>query len=116
MNTLQSKQAVFAHLVAQLIYNLNQQGYDVTFGEAYRPPETADLYAKQGRGIAKSLHTKRLAIDLNLFLNGKYLTETDEYLVAGLMWEGYSTKDIVCCWGGRFKDGNHFSVMHDGIK
>lgn len=116
MSTLRDKQAKFSVLIAKLIHNITQAGYEVTLGEAYRPPETAALYAKQGRGIKKSLHTQRLAIDLNLFLNGKFLTQTDEYLVAGLMWEGYSEGDVICSWGGRFNDANHFSCMHDGIK
>jgi hypothetical protein len=116
LSTLHNKQTTFTVLVARLITDLTRKGYLVTFGESYRPPETAKLYEDQGRGIQNSLHTKRLAIDLNLFLNGEYLTRTDEYKVAGELWEGYSIGDVRCSWGGRFQDGNHFSIEHNGVK
>jgi hypothetical protein len=44
------KQKTLAGNIALLILRVQKQGYKLTFGEAYRPPETADMYAKQGRG------------------------------------------------------------------
>jgi uncharacterized protein YcbK (DUF882 family) len=64
--SLQSKQSRFARMVAALIVKATELGYEVTFGEAYRTPEQAALNAKSGKGISNSLHTERLAIDLNL--------------------------------------------------
>lgn len=98
-------------MVANLIIKAHQLGYTLSFGEAYRPPELAELYAKKGTGIANSLHTHRLAIDLNLFKDGKYLTKTSEYQTLGEWWE-----TIGGSWGGRFNDGNHFSLEHRGVK
>lgn len=105
-------------LVARLLRHLDSIGYEITFGETYRSPETAQIYALDGRGIARSLHTARLAIDLNLWRNNRYLTDADDYLVAGEIWESYSTPDFTCCWGGRFKsrDAVHFSIEHLGIR
>lgn len=116
--TLSSKQREFARLVGRLLRAIDSLGYEVTLGEAYRPPETAALYAKEGRGIARSLHTARLAIDLNLWRNNQYLTDPKEYLPAGELWESYSTPDIHCCWGGRFQiaDAVHFSIAHGDLK
>lgn len=114
--TLREKQAAFSVLVAKLIIEATRRGYTVTLGEAWRPPETAALYAKQGKGIAHSLHTDRLAIDLNLFRDGVYFGRSDSYQPLGEWWEAQSTADLPCAWGGRFTkpDGNHFSIRHDG--
>ena len=117
--TLREKQSTFVQLVAQLIEYATRHGYSMTFGEAYRTPEQAAWNAAHGVGITASLHTKRLAIDLNLFdSEGVYLTKTDAYLLLGIWWEAQSTPDYTCAWGGRFSrpDGNHFSLAHRGIR
>jgi hypothetical protein len=67
----------------------------------------ADLYAKQGKGIKNSLHLKRLAIDLNLFKDGAYLSDTESHRPFGEWWEA---QDPLNRWGGRFKDGNHYEM------
>lgn len=111
---LSEKQATFTVMVAQLIIWAEQQGYQLTFGEAYRTPEQAEHYAKSGKGIKQSLHTLRLAVDFNLFIKGIYQTETNAYQPLGEYWEGLGGS-----WGGRFKsrpDGNHFSLQHNGVR
>lgn len=113
---LRRKQSAFVRLVARLIDHASAEGFEFTCGEAYRSPEEAARLAKTGKGITKSLHTERLAIDLNLFKDGKYLTLTEHYRPLGEWWEAQSTPEIECCWGGRFNDGNHFSVAHGGRK
>jgi hypothetical protein len=114
--TLREKQSRFAVLVAQLILEAQRLGYQVTFGEAYRSPEEAARLAHAGLGIARSLHTDRLAIDLNLFVDGVYQTATSAYGELGAWWEAQSDDEVVCAWGGRFAraDGNHFSIAHGG--
>lgn len=114
--TLNEKQAAFAVLIARLILHAQTLGYALTFGEAYRSPEEAARLALAGKGVAQSLHTQRLAVDLNLFIGGVYQTGTADFEILGEWWEAQSTTDLRCCWGGRFKDGNHFSVAHDGRK
>lgn len=111
--TLGQKQRRFTRMLAELILEAYSLGYEITFGEAYRPPETAALYARDGRGISNSLHTSRLAVDLNLFRNGTYLTDSKDYLPLGEIWEKMGG-----AWGGRFSrpDGNHFSLEHNGVK
>lgn len=108
------KQKRFAFLVAKLITFGIGRGYEFTFSEAYRPKETAELYAKDGRGIVDSLHCIRLAIDLNAFKAGVYLTKSEDYRELGEFWESLSVPGAECAWGGRFNDGNHFSIRHAG--
>jgi hypothetical protein len=114
--TLRQKQSIFALRVARLILKANEMGYEVTFAEAYRSPEEAARQAKAKKGIAQSLHTQRLAIDLNLFKDGVYLSSSESHRPLGEWWERQSTEGADCCWGGRFHDGNHYSIAHDGRK
>ncbi len=111
--TLREKQSLFVTLVARLILEAQTRGYALTFGEAYRTPEQAALNAKNGTGIAHSLHTDRLAIDFNLFKDGVYQAASDAYRPLGEFWE---TLHELCRWGGRFTkpDGNHFSLTDGG--
>lgn len=114
--TLREKQSAFARMVSMLIIEAEERGYEVTLGEVYRSPEEAARLAKLGKGITNSLHVVRLAIDINLFKNGKYLTTTEAHRPLGLWWESLSSDQIRCSWGGRFGDGNHYSVEHAGRK
>ena len=102
--SLGSKQRRFTRMVAELILFAYRSGYELTFGDAYRDPRTP-------YGHTESLHRKRLAVDLNLFKDGKYLTATDDHTPLGEYWE-----HLGGTWGGRFKDGNHYSLEHNGMK
>lgn len=114
--TLRQKQSVFVVLVADLIRHAAALDYDLTFGDAYRSPAEAARLAKAGKGIKASLHCQRLAIDLNLFKDGHFLTSTEAHRPLGEWWERQSTATYQCCWGGRFGDGNHYSIAHGGRK
>lgn len=111
--TLREKQSLFVRLVAELIQFATQEGFELTFGEAWRTPEQSALNAKSGKGIKNSLHVDRLAIDLNLFKDGQYLSDTESHRVLGEWWERLHP---MCRWGGRWKDGNHYSLEHEGRK
>lgn len=115
--TLREKQSIFVLLVADLIQYAAAQGYQLTFGEAYRSPEEAARLAAAGKGIKTSLHTQRLAVDLNLFRDGQYFSASEAHRPLGEWWEQQSNPpDYQCCWGGRFGDGNHYSLAHGGRK
>lgn len=106
---LGDKQRHFASMIARLILHAETLGYAVTFGDAYRD-------ARVEYGHPKSLHRKRLAVDLNLFQknkNGKwvYCKTTESHRLLGEYWES-----IGGTWGGRFEDGNHYSLAHSGMK
>ncbi len=115
METLRQKQSRFVRLVGLLIEESYRQGFELTFAEAYRTPEQAKLNQQAGRGISNSLHTSRLAIDLNLFKDGVFLPDSTSHLPLGIFWESLAPD---CRWGGRFKrpDGNHYSIEHNGVK
>jgi hypothetical protein len=101
---LQEKQAKFARMVALLILHAEALGYSVTLGDAYRD-------ARVPYGHPRSLHRVRLAIDLNLFRDGELLTSTSDHEPLCVYWES-----IGGSWGGRFDDGNHYSLEHGGIR
>lgn len=106
--TLGEKQRLFAQHAALLILHAYNEGYEVTLGHALRSTEEAERL-----GMRSSLHTQKLAIDLNLFLAGRYLRETESHRPLGEWWE---QQHELCRWGGRFSrpDGNHYSFAHGG--
>jgi len=95
--SLRLKQSQFVKMVAMLINYATMKGFDLTF---------SDALATEGHSNG-SFHYIRLAIDLNLFKDGEYLTETHDHEELGVYWES-----IGGTWGGRFKDpdGNHYSL------
>lgn len=105
--TLRQKQSRFALAVALLIQEADKRGYEVTLGEAYRTPQQAAANAKAGTGTANSLHCQRLAIDINLFRGGAFLARSEDHRPLGEWWESLSPDHR---WGGRFNDGNHYSL------
>ena len=111
--TLSEAQRKFTRMVADLIVWAYANGFELVLGEAYRTPEQAALNAQKGSGIADSLHTKCLAIDLNLFKDGVYMKESADHEPLGVYWES-----IGGAWGGRFTkpDGNHYSLEWEGVK
>lgn len=110
--TLGQKQRHFTYLVAQLITWAYENGYELTLGDAYRDPRAfGEMGVKRSYSAAKSAHKQRLAIDLNLFKGGKYLTATADHLPLGEYWESLGG-----VWGGRWGDGNHYSLEHKGVK
>ena len=94
--SLRQNQSVFAKYAAELILHAYDIGYEVTLGDAYRD-------ARCPYGSKSSRHKMRLAIDLNLFKDGKYLTQTEDHQELGEWWESQGG-----IWGGRFDDGNHY--------
>jgi hypothetical protein len=102
------QQSRFARMAADLILHAIAMGYEVTLGDAYRDPRLHRAFGvKGGYGAAKSYHKLRLAIDINLFKDGKYLTSTEDHRALGTWWKANGGT-----WGGDFKtpDGNHYSL------
>jgi hypothetical protein len=97
--TLREKQSKFAVMVAELILFAVARGYEVTFCPEHE------------KHMKNSLHYIGLAKDINLFKDGKYLSKTEDHAPLGEYWES-----IGGTWGGRFKDGNHYSMEHGGRK
>jgi len=93
--TLREKQSKFAKMLPLLILFAYEKGYEVTIGDVF-----ATIGHRKG-----SFHYRKLAADLNLFRNGKYLRSTKSHGPLGLFWES-----IGGTWGGRWEDGNHYSL------
>ncbi len=103
---LGNKQRTFVRLVGRLIDHAYSLGYEMSFGDAW---------AKTGHK-ENSNHYIRLAIDLNLFKDGKWLQKTEDHKILGEWWEKLGKKiGVLTRWGGRFGDGNHYSIEHDGV-
>lgn len=92
--TLRERQSEFVRMTALLISYATLRGYELTFGDAW---------ASSGH-VSGSFHYKRLAIDLNLFKDGKWLQGTEDHRELGEFWE-----HIGGSWGGKWNDGNHYS-------
>lgn len=117
MSSLSQLQQEFAQSAAKLIQKAADLGYAVTLGEAWRTPEQAAWNASHGTGVKESVHCQRLAIDLNLFKDGQYLTDdsTGAYSTLGTWWKSLGPD---YCWGGDFKplvDLDHYSITPDGV-
>lgn len=110
--TLGQKQRKFTRMVADLIVFAYEQGYELTFGDAFRDPRVhGPVGQKKSYSSANSLHKERLAVDFNLFKDGNFLTSSEDHRPLGEYWESLGGS-----WGGRFEDGNHYSLEHGGRK
>jgi len=97
---LSEKQLHFTVMVAKLIEWAFNHGYGLTFGEAWRPPEMQAIYLAEGKTkVRYSKHQDRLAIDFNLYINGRYIRNPEKYRPLGEFWESLDPKNR---WGGRF--------------
>jgi hypothetical protein len=105
--TLNQAQFEFTRDVAYLINYLYTKGYTVTLGEARRTKEQQEIYLKTGKSkTINSRHLIGLAIDLNLFKDGKYLPDTKDYKDAAEFWVKLNADNVAgYFWGW---DGNHF--------
>lgn len=136
LGTLQRR---FALQTAKLIQHIYDSGYAMTYGEAWRTDEQAEIDAlsvserhrvalltkgefprlaaaiwqSSGAGIRASNHRNRLALDLNLFKDGVYLTNKNEYAQFGAWW---TAQDPIARYGGNFDDYDHFSFAYEGVQ
>lgn len=115
--TLRPQQTKFVWDISDFLLWCKSQGYEVTFGEVYRTKEQQQHYVQIGRSkTMNSKHLDRLAVDLNLFINGELAT-AEQYRPLGEEWERRGGR-----WGGRFGvnkddyavkvgwDSNHFEA------
>lgn len=97
--TLGEQQERFVECIGELIVWAKAHGYKIRFG---------DTYPGKFKHNPKGKHPLGLAIDLNLFRDGRYLTTTEDHAPLG---QYYESLDPHTSWGGRFPepDGNHYS-------
>lgn len=110
MSGLVAAQAKFLADAARLILWCQERGWVVTGGELHRTVEQQQAHVRAGRSkTMQSLHLQRLAIDLNIFVDGRLTYERSVLAPAGLFWESL---DPLNSWGGngvKFVDTPHFS-------
>lgn len=112
--SLRQKQSRFFKLTARLIDKVHELGYEATWGDAYRdhrvhgPPGVKGSYSHPS-----STHKQRLAVDLNLFKDGRFITNDEGHRLLGAWWK---QQDPDARWGGDFRDPNHYSFEHEGAK
>ena len=115
MSDILQKQIEFTKCVGQLIEYAYNRGYALTIGDGYRDPRVfGELGKKLGYGRAKSCHKLRLAIDLNLFVDGEWISDGDHpaWIDLSNKWESLHP---LARSGLRFDDANHFSFLHEGL-
>ena len=111
---LGKKQELFMRLLPKLINKAHELGFEIRGGDLFRDRRVfGGIGRKKGYGHRNSCHKLKLAIDLNLTFQGVYLTKTSDHETLGLWWE---QQHEFCCWGGRFNDGNHYSLKHNANK
>ena len=99
MSELGDKRKLFTRCIHRLLDRMLADGYDPMIG-------------KDGlKHMKNSLHFDGLAMDIDLTLNGIYLTGSVDHKVFGEFWKSLHPD---CFWGGDFDDGNHYSVTMGG--
>lgn len=113
--SLRKKQSEFVKNIGKLIEYSYGQGYELTFGDAYRDPRVhGEFGVSKSYSAASSVHKLKLAIDLNLFVSGARIsTSHPAWHDLGAYWKSLSSD---ARWGGDFKikDFNHFSYAENG--
>lgn len=112
---LGQRQRLLVRLLARLTDFAYEQGYEMTLGDAFRDHRVHGAPGvKMGYGHPLSNHKNRLAQDYNLFKDGVFLAKTEDHKPLGEFWESLHP---LCRWGGRFSDGNHYSIESpEGMK
>jgi hypothetical protein len=108
--SLVTEQAAFLLDMCKLVQFATEQGFVLTAGELYRTPEQQEIYMKTGRSqTMNSMHLKRLAVDFNIFKDGKLVGSKATLAPLGAYWESLHPLNS---WGGNGKklvDCPHFS-------
>lgn len=110
---LSQKQRMFTRMIADLIQFAYEQGYELTFGDAFRDPRVhGEFGSKESYSAAKSVHKLKLAVDFNLFINDLYIqsSQHDAWVILHEYWSQLGGADAIP------NDANHFSLEHEGVR
>lgn len=122
---LRQKQSIFALNISKLIVWAYQNGYEITLGEAKRTRSQQYLYfygytiqrisgflkLVKSRRLSKtmnSFHLKKLALDINVFIDGKYRTDKEAFKPLAEYWRSLHP-DNVSGYDWDY-DMNHFQM------
>lgn len=110
--TLRQARCLFSEWFARLILHAIELGYEVAIDEVTERITEKDPTSDH---MKLSLHHDGLAGDLNLYKSGVYLLTTEDHRELGEWWEEQGRiLRIPLTWGGRFNDGNHYSLSWKG--
>jgi hypothetical protein len=118
--SLGEKQELFSENLAKLILFTNSHpGWKIRLGEGL-VRDTYERCQAQTATKLKSLHLKNgghfksIAIDLNLFIDGQWISNgsNSAWNVLGDYWKSLHGLNR---WGGDFQDANHFSMIDGGV-
>lgn len=113
---LSDHQWKFLKDIARLIIFAEQNGYKLTGGELLRFIDRQKKYLAEGKSeILHSRHLVSLAIDFNIFVNGKYIFNKYGILIVGLerieplarYWESLDLHNVAGFYWKK-KDVPHF--------
>lgn len=112
MGKLREKQTKFAFAIGRLLLYAEAVGYGVTFGDAYRDPRVfGEVGKSKGYGHASSAHKSRLALDLNLFIDGEYVgNDTAHHGKLHDFWDMLGGAPRIA------DDLNHYSFSEGGVR
>ena len=98
----------FRKALVRLLYSSLPPGLEFAFDEVTERLTVKDPTSDH---MGRSCHHVGLAADILLYRDGVYLTHSDEYKELGERWEALGKElGLELVWGGRFNDGNHFSM------
>jgi peptidoglycan L-alanyl-D-glutamate endopeptidase CwlK len=102
---LQALQNTFSANLSALINAIHVSGMTCSMGECYRTSEQQEIYIKQGKSKTNnSMHCLRLAVDINIFINGQLIAEAEKLAALGKYWRDLHPQNR---WGGDWnKNGN----------
>lgn len=112
--TLNEKQVLFTKTFGRWLVWCEDNGYEIILAEAFRPTWVAEEYARRGKGIKGSVHTKKLACDCFRVVNGTVSWRNEDYAEIGAKWKSMHP---LARHGGDFRnrDSVHFSFEHNGV-
>lgn len=106
---MREKQSIFLQNIAKLILWAFENGIELTGGELFRTEEQHQWNLAHGKSKAvRSKHQDRLAMDLNVFINGEYKTDKESYKALAEQWKKLNPNNVAGYdWGW---DANHFEM------
>lgn len=127
--SLRNLQSEFVRAFGRLIGFVYAKGWELTLGEGFILQRGPDGKGRKAKHLVTGLtlkvkdavhmedgqHYKALAVDLNLFINGVWISSGDHpaWRELGDFWKGLH---VDARWGGDFDsvDVNHFSFTYQG--
>jgi hypothetical protein len=113
--TLRQARCAFTIAIAELILFALSEGYEIALAEGMDRLTAKDQSSDHMKG---SNHDIGLAQDLDLYLKGVYLMDTEDHVVLGTWWKEYGVEHgLPLVWGGDFSkpDGCHYSLRWKGV-